>query len=63
MTAADVRRLLAEACERVGGQRAWAKLHDLDVGYVNHVLHGRKEPHNKICKALKIKRAVSYIAK
>lgn len=63
MTADDVRKRLAEACKRVGGQRAFAKLHDIDPGYVNCVLHSRKEPHDKICKALKIKRVITYIAK
>lgn len=61
MTADDVRQMLAATCERVGGQRAFAKLHDISAGYVSRVLHGEKEPSDAICRALKIKRIVSYV--
>lgn len=60
MTADDVRKILAAACDEAGSQRAWAKRHSLSAAYVNDVLLGRREPAEAICKALKIKRTVTY---
>jgi len=60
MTADDVRVLLAEACQKAGSQRAWAKRNNLSAAYVSDVLLARREPAEASCAALKIKRVVSY---
>ena len=60
MTADDVRKMLAQACEKASSQRAWAKRHNLSAAYVSDVLLGRREPAEAICKALNVKRTVSY---
>jgi hypothetical protein len=61
MTADDVRKRLAEACKETGSQRAWAKRYKFSAAYVSDVLLGRREPADAICKALKIKRIVTYM--
>lgn len=63
MTADDVRKLLTKACEAhraIGGQKAWAKINGLSPAYVSDVLSGRREPGESICRALGIRRVVSY---
>lgn len=60
MTADDVRKMLAQACEKAGSQRAWAKRHNLSAAYVTDVLRGHRAPAEAICKALGIKQVVTY---
>lgn len=60
MTADDVRKLLADACDEKGSQRAFARSHDFSATYVNDVIRGRREPGESICAVLQIERVVSY---
>ena len=59
----DVLTLLRRAilAERpLSTQAAFAKRHGLSKSYVNDVLHRRREPAEAICKALGIRRKVTY---
>lgn len=56
----DVRRLLAQACEAVGSQRAWAKQNGLSSAYVNDVVTGKREPGAAILERLGLEKAVVY---
>ena len=51
----DVRKLLAARCEEAGGLHAFARAHSIAVQYVWQVIHGRKQPSAKVCKALGIR--------
>lgn len=42
-------------------QAAWAKAHGISPAYVSDVIQGRREPGEKILKALGLKRIVSYV--
>lgn len=59
-SADDVRQSLRRACDALGGQSRWAKLHDLSSAYVSDVLSGRREPGETILSALGWQRVVFY---
>jgi len=42
-------------------QAAWAKANGVSPAYVSDVIQGRREPGEKILKALGLKRVVSYV--
>jgi hypothetical protein len=56
----DVRRLLREDVERLGGQVAWARKNKLDRSSVNRILLGLRPLNNEIIAALKLR--IVYIA-
>ena len=58
-TKAVIAMLRAE-CEKLGSQRAFARRHKLSAAYVSDVLLGRRDPAEAICKALGIKRTVTF---
>ena len=60
MTAAEVRDLLCQACQRAGSQQAWARRHGVSPQYVGDVLIGRREPGDKILDGLQIRKIVTY---
>ena len=51
----DVRELLRARCEEAGGQHAFSRRHNIAMQYVSQVIHGRKPPSAKVCKALGIR--------
>lgn len=60
MGADDVRRLLAQACEAAGSQRAWAEQNGLSSAYVNDVVTGKREPGAAILQRLGLEKVVIY---
>lgn len=52
LSTTDVRARLRDDCVRRGGQRAWARVHDVADTYVSGVIAGRAEPGPKILRAL-----------
>lgn len=60
MDANDVRELLRAACEKAGGQAAWAVRAKVSAAYVSDILQGRRDPGKKVTDALGIKRIVEY---
>ncbi len=59
-TPEDVREILRAACEKAGGQKAWADKHDVSSAYVCDVLQGRREPGHMILRGLRMRRLVRY---
>lgn len=55
MTIEDVRRLLVQQCDAVGGQTAFAAKHDLTKAYVSQVVLGQRPPSEKLCDALGVR--------
>lgn len=56
----DVIKLLKNACAKAGGQKTWAAQVGISLPHVNDVLHSRRAPGQKICKALGIERVTTY---
>lgn len=56
----DVLARLNCAVISAGGQRAFARQHDISVTYVNMVLHRKCSPSNRICNAINVQRRVVY---
>lgn len=61
MPVEDVRRQLERQCTALGSQKRFSEIHKVSIPYVNDVLHGRREPGEKILKALKMKRVTGYV--
>jgi hypothetical protein len=60
LTVDQVRELLRKGCEEAGGQSAWARKHGLAQPFVSDVLKGKREPGDKLCKALGIEREIRF---
>jgi hypothetical protein len=60
MTTDDVLRRLRRECDKAGTQAAWAKAAGVSGAYVNDVLQRRREPGDKILRALGLVRVVAY---
>ena len=60
LSADDVRAMLENECREVGGQTAWAELHDVSPAYVCDVLAKRREPGKAILAGLGLVRIVNY---
>jgi hypothetical protein len=60
MNTDTVRDSLRKACEDAGCAADWAKANEISAAYVSDVLNGRKEPGEKILRALGLKRVVEY---
>ena len=56
-----VRRQLELKCTALGSQKRFSQKHHVSLPYVNDVLNGRREPGEKILKALKMKRVIGYV--
>lgn len=56
----DVCRLLQQACDRAGGQAAWAAKHGLSRQVVNDTLNTRRLPGDAIIAALGLRKVVRY---
>ena len=56
-----VRRELERQCTALGSQKRFSEKHGVSLPYVNDVLHGKREPGDKILKALKLKRVIGYV--
>jgi transcriptional regulator with XRE-family HTH domain len=52
--------LLRAAVDKAGTQTAFAKKHGISIAYVNDVLQGRRQPGDKILKALGLESQVTY---
>lgn len=57
-----VRRQLERQCTALGSQKRFSAIHKVSIPYVNDVLNGRREPGEKILKALKMKRVIGYVS-
>lgn len=60
MTEDQARKRLKSAIDAAGGQRAWARAHNLSAPFVNDVLHGNRQISDRICEALGLVRVVTY---
>ena len=58
LTEKQLRKILREECRKAGSQKAWAEARDISGGYVGDVLHGRREPGEKVLAALGYRRVV-----
>lgn len=56
----DALNALSQAVEKAGSQTAFARQHGISLAYVNDVLQGRREPGDKILRALGMERSVTY---
>lgn len=56
-----VRRQLEQKCAALGSQKRFSQRYHVSLPYVNDVLNGRREPGEKILKALKMKRVTGYV--
>lgn len=56
----DVCRMLRQACDNAGGQKAWAEAHGVSEAYVSKVLHASREPGKAILDALGLTMRVVY---
>ena len=61
MTIEYVRSRLEKSCDALGSQKAFAAKHGISQPYINDVLLGRREPGEKILRALKMKKVVGYV--
>lgn len=52
--------LLRAAVDKAGTQTAFAKKHGISIAYVNDVLQGRRQPGDKILKALGLESQLTY---
>lgn len=52
--------LLKEQVRRAGSQNNWAVQHGLSGAYVNDVLHGRRDPADRLLDALGYEKYVVY---
>lgn len=59
----ELRAVLAGACEKAGGQSAWAKSHGLSAPYISDILKKRREPGPQVLDALGFERIITYRAK
>jgi DNA-binding transcriptional regulator YdaS (Cro superfamily) len=60
-TQADLIAILRSACERAGGQRAWAEAHGLSPQYVCDVLKGRRDVSERMANELGFLREVRFV--
>ena len=51
----DVQKLLAKRCAEAGGQRAFARVLGINVGYLHKVLTGKSPPSERMCKAIGVR--------
>lgn len=61
MTLADVYTRLGAAIRAAGSQEAFATKHGLSLGYVNDVLHARRQPSAAILAALGLRAVTTYV--
>lgn len=61
MPVEHVRWQLELKCTALGSQKRFSQKHHVSLPYVNDVLNGRREPGEKILKALKMKRVTGYV--
>ena len=52
--------ILRAECKAAGTQKAWAQAHDISPQYVADVLNGRREPSERIARALGWQRVVLF---
>lgn len=57
-----VRAAISEAANRAGSLKAWAEGAGLSAQYAGDILHGRREPGEKVLTALGMVKVVEYIA-
>jgi hypothetical protein len=60
MTEQEVIERLRLAVKDAGGQRAFARVHDLSVGYVNDVLRGKRTLGDRILATIGLRREVLH---
>jgi L-lactate utilization protein LutB len=60
MTEDDVIARLVAACDKAGGQSAWAKANEVSQQYVQDVIKRRRSPGPGILKALGLERVTTY---
>ena len=60
LTQTEVRKLLKDACRLAGSQHRWSDRHGFSAAFVSDVLNGRKDPTEKLCRALNLRRLTVY---
>jgi hypothetical protein len=63
ITDKDLLKILTEACKKSGSQRQWALDNEISPQHVNDVLKGKRDPAEKIGKALGYKKTKGWIKK
>jgi DNA-binding transcriptional regulator YdaS (Cro superfamily) len=54
------REMLSRQCADVGGQQAWADLHNVTPQFVCDVIKGRRNVTNKIAYAMGLRRIILF---
>ena len=63
VTPCDLRRKLLNLCVKCGSQRRAASELGISAQYLNDVLHGKREPGDKLLMAIGLQKIVRYIAR
>lgn len=61
MTIDGLLKRLRRRIRRAGSQRAWAKEHRIDESVLSDVLNGRRDPSDRLCKALGVRRRLNFV--
>jgi hypothetical protein len=56
-----VRDALRRAIEKAGTASAWGAEHDISSAFISDILHGRREPGDKLLKALGLVKVSEYV--
>lgn len=60
-TQADLLAILRSACDRAGGQQAWATAHGFSPQYVCDVLKGRRDVSEAMANALGFLKEIRFV--
>lgn len=60
MTLEQVIARIRAACDKAGGQKAWADAVGLSAVYISDVIGKRREPGQSVLNALGLEKVVSY---
>ncbi len=60
ITDADVVEALKSAVELAGGLRAWGKVHQFTASYLSDVLNGRRNPSERLARAVGFRRVQGW---
>jgi hypothetical protein len=52
--------LVKVKCEKLGGQKEFAKKYGLSPAYVNDVIRGKRDPGDKFLRAMGFKKTILY---
>lgn len=61
MTLPEVLIMLVDRIDAAGGRAAWCASTGVSPGYLGDVLHGRRDPGEKLLAALGLRKVVDYV--